>query len=183
MEKNYCSEEPSHPLWLDASRVTMSLDVRDDQRKGQEPFHKIMDAVRQIEPGDILLLQNTFDPVPLYEVLGKLGFDGWGRQVGSEDWEVFFIRRDAGDVPAAEPAAESPPREGRVTEMDNRGLEPPQPLVRIMNALAEMGPDDILVATMPHRPMHLYPILDERGFSVHTEDLPDGEAKVVIRKR
>jgi len=56
-------------------------------------------------------------------------------------------------------------------------------LVRIMNALAEMGPDDILVATMPHRPMHLYPILDERGFSVHTEDLPDGEAKVVIRKR
>jgi len=175
-------EESTQPDWLDSSRITLHLDVREDQRKGEEPFHKIMEAVRQIEQGDILLLHNTFDPVPLYEVLGKLDFDGWGRQVGTEDGEIYFIRRDAGRSPAAEPAAKSPPRAGRVIEMDNRGMEPPQPLVRIMNALAEMGPDDILVATMPHRPMHLYPILDERGFSVHTEDLPGGEAKIVIRK-
>jgi len=185
MEKDYCnicSEGTAQPLWLDASHITTTLDVRDDQRKGKEPFHKIMSAVRKLAPGDILLLQNTFDPVPLYDALGKLGFEGWGRQVGAEDWEIYFIRQDAGPSQAAEPDAEAPSREGRVIEMDNRGLEPPQPLVRIMNALADMGPDDILVATMPHRPMHLYPILDERGFSVHSEDLPGGEAKVVIRK-
>jgi len=176
------SEGSGPPDWLDLGRVTVTLDTREDQRRGKEPFHKIMDAAQQVKPGDIMLLRNTFDPLPLYDVLGKLGFEGWGRQIGENDWEVFFGRVKTEQPERRGPSHTRTARPAQVIELDNRGLEPPQPLVRIMNALAEMGDEDILVATMPHRPMHLYPILEERGYSHHTEDLPDGGAKVVIKR-
>jgi uncharacterized protein (DUF2249 family) len=176
------SEGSALPDWLDPARVTVTLDTREDQRRGEEPFHRIMDAAQQVKPGDIMLLRNTFDPLPLYDVLGKLGFEGWGRQIGERDWEVFFGRVKTRKTESRGPSPARTGQPAQVIELDNRGLEPPQPLVRIMNALAEMGDEDILVATMPHRPMHLYPILEERGYSHHTEDLPDGGAKVVIKK-
>jgi hypothetical protein len=50
-------------------------------------------------------------------------------------------------------------------EVDNRGLEPPQPMVRILSALAGMEEDGELVALMDREPMLLYPELQRRGFT------------------
>ena len=50
----------------------------------------------------------------------------------------------------------------RIT-IDNRGLHPPEPMVRILGALAELGDDDELLAIMDREPMLLYPELERRG--------------------
>jgi uncharacterized protein (DUF2249 family) len=50
-------------------------------------------------------------------------------------------------------------------EIDNRGLEPPEPLVRILSALAELPEGDELVALMDREPVLLYPELERRGFT------------------
>jgi len=64
--------------------------------------------------------------------------------------------------------------------VDARGLEPPQPLVAILEALAQMPEDAELQARTDRRPMHLYPLLAERGFTATTEEQPDGSFVITI---
>lgn len=71
---------------------------------------------------------------------------------------------------------------GRVIELDNRGLQPPQPAIRILEALEGMGPEDVLVVMNPRRPAFLLPELAERGFTCEMEDQPDGTCRLVIRR-
>jgi uncharacterized protein (DUF2249 family) len=49
-------------------------------------------------------------------------------------------------------------------ELDNRGLPPPEPMVRILGELAALGPEDDLEVLMDREPMLLYPELERRGF-------------------
>ena len=48
-------------------------------------------------------------------------------------------------------------------QLDNRGLQPPEPLVRILAILDERASGDVLEALMDRRPMFLFPELEERG--------------------
>ena len=59
-------------------------------------------------------------------------------------------------------------------EIDNRGLEPPEPMVRILNALATLRGDDRVVALMDREPLLLYPELERRGFSWAFATADDG---------
>jgi hypothetical protein len=45
-------------------------------------------------------------------------------------------------------------------EIDLRGLQPPEPMMRVIAALG----DDEIEATLPHQPVPLYAMLDERGY-------------------
>ncbi len=49
--------------------------------------------------------------------------------------------------------------------IDNRGLEPPMPMVRILEALAALEPGDELLALMDREPRLLYRELERRGFA------------------
>jgi hypothetical protein len=68
-------------------------DVREDLRNGREPFAKIMAAVSSLGPADELELLAIFEPVPLYGVLGKRGFDHRTAQLPGGDWKITFVRR------------------------------------------------------------------------------------------
>ena len=70
----------------------------------------------------------------------------------------------------------------RVINLDNRGLEPPEPMLRTLEAAAALGEGDVLVVLNDRRPMFLYPRLEQKGFRHETEDLPDGGAKITIRR-
>jgi TusA-related sulfurtransferase len=66
--------------------------------------------------------------------------------------------------------------------VDTRGLEPPQPLVVILEALARVPEGAELQARTDRRPMHLYGHLKERGFAGITEEQPDGSFVTTIRR-
>ena len=68
----------------------------------------------------------------------------------------------------------------RTTTLDVRGLEPPQPLVRILEALDALAPGDRLEVLIDRRPMLLYPRLDALGFGHTTEERAPGQFRVVI---
>jgi uncharacterized protein (DUF2249 family) len=59
-------------------------------------------------------------------------------------------------------------------DLDARGLEPPEPMVRILEALAALPAGATLRARTDRRPMHLLPLLEERGFRATTQPEPDG---------
>ena len=52
-----------------------------------------------------------------------------------------------------------------VITLDNRGLTPPEPMVRILGALAALPEDGQLRALMDREPFPLYAELTRRGFA------------------
>lgn len=77
-------------------RPAVVVDVRDDQRRHKEPFERIMAAIKALGAGQDLVVINTFEPVPLYTVLGRQGFTHETTEVGPEEWHVRFTRAVAG---------------------------------------------------------------------------------------
>lgn len=161
----------------------LTVDVREDLRRGREPFSRIMRSISQLG-GDALRLVAPFEPVPLYRVLDGLGFDHETRQIGPGEWQVLFKRRD---VAAPREAASKPCgcgcgcADAEVLEVDARGLEPPEPMVRILEALAGLPVGGELLACTDRRPLHLYPQLEARGFRGITEEQSDGTFITRIR--
>jgi uncharacterized protein (DUF2249 family) len=51
-----------------------------------------------------------------------------------------------------------------IVSLDNRGLLPPEPMVRVLRALETLRDDQTLVARMDREPLMLYPELERRGF-------------------
>ena len=155
------------------------LDVRDDIRQGREPFARIMAAVKALGPDHVLVLRAPFEPLPLYGVLGKRGLAHWTEPHAPDDWSVWFYR-DARS--RAEPPFPPAPTGRRHIVLDVRGLEPPQPMVRVLEEIERLGPGAVLEVHHDRRPMFLYPQLDERGFTHETDELEPGLVRILIRK-
>ena len=65
--------------------------------------------------------------------------------------------------------------------LDLRGLQPPEPIVRIFEAL-ERAPDEPLRAILPHEPVPLYALLRERGYAYSGEQRADGGFELLIER-
>ena len=76
---------------------------------------------------------------------------------------------------AALAAADAPPA------LDLRGLRPPEPIVRIFDAL-QRAPCVPLRVILPHEPVPLYRMLAEQGFSCSGEPTSDGGYELVIER-
>ncbi|MDE2379949.1 DUF2249 domain-containing protein [Bradyrhizobium sp.] len=140
------------------------LDVRPILRSGGEPFSAIMQAVNDLDSGQPLRLLATFEPVPLYGVLGKKGFDHAARGIGGGDWEVLFTPRAAASAAPAMPADPTAWPEP-VRQLDNRDLDPPEPMVRTLAAVEELRPGEVLCALLCREPVFLLPELGKRGLA------------------
>lgn len=168
------------------------LDVREDLKRGREPFSRILQTVSGLRENEDLLLIAPFEPTPLFRVLSQQGFSHQARTTAEGDCEVLFTRASSepgAAAPAAAPAA-SPrqPQQAACTgvptlEVDARGLEPPQPLIKILEVVATLPQGARLWAFTDRRPMHLYAELEERGFHGESEEQPDGSFVTHISRR
>jgi uncharacterized protein (DUF2249 family) len=70
--------------------ATVTLDVRAYHERGEEPFAAIMTAARDVGVGEHFILINSFEPVPLYGVLGNAGFEHKAEEIGPEEWRIDF---------------------------------------------------------------------------------------------
>ena len=66
--------------------------------------------------------------------------------------------------------------------LDNRGLEPPQPMMRTLAALGKLQPGETLTIINDRRPMFLYEQLDELGYKYETTEREDGSFQITITK-
>lgn len=65
--------------------------------------------------------------------------------------------------------------------IDNRGLPPPEPMVRILDGLNALADGQDLVALMDREPYLLYPELERRGFEWEFSDEGD-DCVLTIRR-
>lgn len=165
------------------------LDVRPILAQGDEPFGAIMEAVAALAPGQGLRLVAPFKPVPLFHVLGKRGFEPTVQEIGNGDWEVIFrpiagqedsaaAETDSASVQTADPGIWSEP----VVELDNRDLEPPEPMVRTLEGVEALSPGQTLAALLPREPVFLFEELEARGHLWRGAFEPEGHYRVVIRR-
>jgi uncharacterized protein (DUF2249 family) len=131
-----------------------------------------MAAVAALTPDQVLVLRAPFEPKPLYTVLGKRGFAHWTECRADDDWSVWFYRGPATPATA--------PRAGGAGTLDVRGLEPPQPMVAVLERLETLAPGETLTVIHDRRPTFLYPQLDERGFTHATDEPGPGVVRIVI---
>ncbi|MFB6269160.1 MAG: DUF2249 domain-containing protein [Halobacterium sp.] len=56
------------------------------------PFDDIVAELEALGDDDTLLLVNSFEPEPLYDVLDERGFDYEPEQVAPDEWRVYIRR-------------------------------------------------------------------------------------------
>ena len=72
----------------------VELDVRTLLSEGRSPLPLIINTVQSLQGGQDLRLLTAWEPVPLYEVLGNLGFAHQSRQESEDLWVIDFTRTD-----------------------------------------------------------------------------------------
>lgn len=177
----------------------VELDVREQLRNKLEPFQLIMDAVKTLGPDDIFVLHATFKPTPLLGFLKMKGYVGKSvqEQDDKEHWITTFVSKKnkqwldesdeengaKSDAPRRERSLTDREDKGRkVIELDNRGLEPPQPMIRTLAALERSRPGDLVKIHNDRVPVFLIEELNNLECTYSVEEQPDGSAKVTITK-
>lgn len=167
------------------SDSVVRLDVREDLAQGREPFSKIMQTAADLRQGDKLLLIVPFKPTPLFAVMAQRGFRHEARPTPEGDWEVLFAPND--EPASTEATVFHPPSfcpaKRQTIKIDACGFEPPQPMVMILEAVAQLDGTTELQARTDRKPIHLYDELLRRGYSGQTDEQEDGSFLTVIRKR
>ena len=174
----------------------VELDVRPLLRKKLEPFQLIMDTVKKLDKDDIFVLHATFKPTPLFGVLKMKGYAGKAEQKDKGHWIATFVHKKnkhwLEETGAPEETAEDAEQQSagslsmegsrKTIELDNRGLEPPQPMIRTLSALDRCRPGDEVIIHNDRVPVFLLEELNRLGCPYTVEEQPDGSAKVKIRK-
>lgn len=190
----------------------IELDVRDDLRAGIEPFGRIMAAAKEIGGGKVLRLRATFEPVPLYHVMAKRGLDRWTERLDEDDWVVWFFapapngaavaEREPGSEASLRPSggpklrssgednaengSQAPPEADRephvVVRLDVRGLEPPEPMMRTLEAIDALPSGGTLIQTNVRVPRFLIEELNRRGLPNESRTVAPGIVELTIRK-
>jgi uncharacterized protein (DUF2249 family) len=206
------SAAPAVPAAWASAPAAGALDVRPLLARGEEPFQAIMAAMATVPPGYVFRVRSSFEPFPLYHVLGRRGFVHWAHQLAPGDWEVLFYQPVQGEdivapapasgpgpvVPtspgsgpagAADPAARGGggapapwPAPVRTVTIDVSDLVPPEPMIRILETLEQIGPGEALLVNHVRRPVYLYARLDELGYLHQTRELGPGQVELTILK-
>lgn len=146
---------------------------------------QIIQRWRELAVGQHFVLINDHDPVPLYYQFATI-FPGeftWEHLIaGPEVFHVKIARVAAGKGQVkAEPLTggcghhhAKSPQKSASAEVDARGLEPPQPMMQILEAVSELPAGVALRARTDRKPLHLYPELESRGIKYTSEQETDG---------
>ena len=142
----------------------VELDARPIFAAGGEPFGEIMATVASLASNEGLRLLVPFRPVPLFDALGSKGFVYEDREIGGGDWEVLFRRVAQPEFPD-EPgqASHEPGWPHPLMHLDNRDLDPPEPMMRILGAAEAMQAGEVMSALLAREPVFLFPELTRRG--------------------
>lgn len=176
---------------IDAAKIT-ELDVRTDLASGNDPFQKIMAVLKQMPVENTLLIINTFEPVPLINILNKKGFkhftqikpDGivytYLKQANSKNVNSFetFEKPSNSDVIIFEQLVKK--YEGKINEVDVRDLEMPLPMVTILQELESLAAGWALFIHHKKVPQFLLPELSERNFTYLIKEIAEGDVKLLI---
>ncbi|MDD2763005.1 MAG: DUF2249 domain-containing protein [Opitutaceae bacterium] len=161
------------------------FDVREIPCRVKHP--QILQRWFQLPVGAHFVLVNDHDPVPLYYQFDALFPDAFTWEYLEQGPEVFQVKitKLAAVTPPAAIASPCAPDAGvpvAAGELDVRGLMPPEPMIRILEAAATLPAGGQLRARTDRRPVHLLAEIEARGFRQQSEEQSDGSWRTIIER-
>ncbi|SDZ01756.1 Uncharacterized conserved protein [Evansella caseinilytica] len=172
------------------------LDVREDLKNHQDPFKKIMGTVKALKKEEALILHSTILPKPLLMVMKAKGYENKVEKISNDHYQTTFTRRKEGFFSSLfnkeqKEESQTLQQEDNIlnTEektayfLDNRGLQPPKPMIRTMKRLETMKQNETLTIHNDRVPVHLLEELKDMAIDYNVEQFPDGSAKISLTKK
>lgn len=173
----------------------INFDVRAMLAEGKDPLKSIQEKVKSLNPGEVLVVINNFEPVPLIKLLEKQGFQTYVNFIDLDTIETYFYKIAADDTPKGQVnvGEEAVPASGdwetlleqyknNLVEIDVRHLEMPMPMMTILENLEALPPGQALYVHHKRIPVFLLTELKEREFDYRIREVQDGEVYLLIFK-
>lgn len=151
------------PRVPERSHCLCVLDVRPVLARGEHPLEEALAAAAALEEHGVLELVAPFEPRPLMAKLRGAGCEVASARQPDGTW---LVRAGKGALAPLEELAE---------------LTPPEPLERVLEAVAALPPGAVLVAHLPRDPLLLKPQLEARGLAWQVALRPDRSAVLWVR--
>lgn len=176
---------------IDTAKIT-ELDVRTELASGNDPFQKIMAVLKKMPVQNTLLIINTFEPVPLINILKKKKFEHFTqikpdgivytylKQSNSNNNTNFDTIEKSSISDAIQFEEYVKKYSGKINEVDVRSLEMPLPMITILQELETLPTDGALFVHHKKIPQFLLPELTERNFTYHIKEITEGDVKLLI---
>ena len=169
----------------------IDLDVRSILKANKDPFNDIMNALATLPDNCALNIINTFEPIPLINILSKKGYAHETIIVDKMLVHTYFKKNnsvapisksfvtDTEELQASELLSNY---KDKIIEIDVRALEMPLPMSTILNELHTLPTDYLLFVHHKKVPKFLFPELAERGYKWHIQEIKEGDVKLYIFK-
>ena len=179
---------------LDMERTNIvDLDVRPILDSGVDPFNVIMDGLKTLKDSETLRIINTFEPIPLLNIIKKKGYE-YESERPEEGVVHTYLKKIVGEVVAEEFELKISDREltyedlehkyeGKLNEIDVRDLEMPMPMVTILEAIESLEEGHALYVHHKRLPQYLLPELKEREFDYKAQEVDADNMKLIIYRK
>lgn len=167
------------------------LDVRDDLKKGKDPFSRILDALKKLPKNNTLLLVNSFVPAPLVKILEKKGFEVFCYEEEPKLVKTYISKKHDKDIVVeADTDRCETIQTLKNTFGDNikvinvKNLEMPGPMVKILEEAKSLPSGHALHVLHKKVPVYLLPELQDLGFEAYIEEKSENDVELLVyRKR
>lgn len=167
----------------------IELDVREILESGKDPFNLILENIKRLKLKQILKLINSFEPVPLIQLLEKQGYKTYSEIINTDLVFTYFFNDEQVLTSGYEHRSSDEDwngvlgrfKEASVT-IDVRALEMPLPMLTILDALENLPDGKALYVYHKRIPVFLLPELQERNFEYRIKEIGDSEVHLLIYK-
>ncbi len=168
----------------------VELDVRPILEGGTDPFNAIMETLKTLAPEETLCIINTFEPIPLLNILKEKGYEYETERPESGDVYTYLTKVSEGktdetlfeDISAPEITFDILENkfDGKMIEIDVRELEMPMPMVTILEAIEGLEDGQALYVHHKKLPQYLLPELQKRDFGFREKEVDADNIKLII---
>jgi len=187
------AESMDNNFSISNEKVNITLDVRKQIEKGNDPMKKIISASQKLDGGDIMLVINKFEPLPIIHLLGERGFSSKVEKLAEDKIYTYFWKKEdekkiSDSGPANVRIVDAYEFETKLGEfeslrkIDVRDLEMPEPMVRILEETELITKGTALYVDHKKIPQYLLPQLEQRSFETIACEIGPDYVKLLIYK-
>ena len=168
----------------------VELDVRPILEGGTDPFEAIMAKLKTMDESHTLLIINTFEPIPLLNILKNKGYAYETERPDNGVVHTYLekfdgeLKEEIDEATISELSFEQAEQKfaGKMKEIDVRDLEMPMPMVTILEEIEGVAEGHALYVHHKKLPQYLIPELEDRGYKCVSDEIDESNVKLIIFK-